>query len=118
MPRSRRGDRATEAELASVSPPDNTLGSTRERRVRELFRNRNDDIDYQRIASCKASRNWFRQSGIVIPNAARTLALQSTELRGLRAGVWNCSLVIPTTRLAFSGPPNSPVSAGQASSSS
>src|SRR5271166_5003195 len=86
-----------------------------ERAVRQESSN---DVDYQRIASCKASRSWLRQSGITMPKAACILALESTELRGLRAGVKYCSDVIPTTRLAFSGPPNSPLSAGQASRAS
>src|SRR5271157_226168 len=105
-------------ELASVSAPENTSGGTQEPRASDLFTDRVTTNDYQRIASCMASRNWVRQSGNAIPNAAWTLALQSTELRGLRAGVWYCSEVIATTRLAFSGPPNSPVSAGQARSAS
>ena len=48
-----------------------------------------------------ASRSWLRQSGSITPNVACTLALESTEFRGRRAGVWYCSVVMATTRLAF-----------------
>src|ERR1019366_3057866 len=69
--------------------------------------------NHQRTASCKARRSWARQSGSRNPNVENSLALESSEFSGLRAGTLYCSLVMGTTRLAIRGDPNSPVPAGQ-----
>ena len=47
---------------------------------------------------------------MAMPNAACTLALESTELCGRFAGSGYSSVLIPTTRFVFKGPLNSAVS--------